>query len=85
MLKNYTPQTMLCHTDNCCPAILINENNDFVVIGKHTTPEARAEIASQIASDEETVTLPRELILGWLEENWSELEAEVKNRSRSAA
>lgn len=85
MLKNYTPQTMLCHTDSCCPAIFTNDNNDFVVIGKHTSAETRTEIESNIASDEDTVTLPRELIMGWLEENWSEIEAEIKSRSQSAA
>lgn len=68
-----------------CPTIFTNESNDFVVIGKQTTPEERTQIASKIASDEETVTLPRELILGYLAENWTELEAEVKSRSQTAA
>ena len=68
-----------------CPTIFTNENNDFVVIGKHTTTETRAEIAEKIASDEDTVTLPRELILGYLAENWSELEAEVREFNTTAA
>ena len=86
MLKNFTPKTMLCGSCGCgCPAIYENENNDFVVIGKHTTAEIRTDIADKIASDEDTVTLPRELILGYLAENWSELEAEIKSRTQSAA
>ena len=68
-----------------CPTIFTDEANDFVVIGKHTTAETRTEITDKIASDEETVTLPRELILGYMAENWSELEAEVKKFNTTAA
>ena len=68
-----------------CPTIYTNENKDFIVIGKHTTAETRTEIADKIASDEDTVTLPRNLLLGYLAQNWSELEAEVKKFNTAAA
>lgn len=85
-MKNLTPKTMLCGSCGCgCPAIFENDNKDFVVIGKHTTSEARSEISSKISVDEDTVTLPRELLVGYLAENWESLQAEVQSWKKSQA
>lgn len=66
MLKNRTPAVLRCAKCSQCPSLHEDENGDFVVVGKMTSTAARAELAATIASDEDTVTLPRELLLRFI-------------------
>ena len=62
-LKEITPQTYLCHTSACCPAVFETENNSYVIIGKKTDA-VMAGIAHRVGDDEFVIEVPRGMIDG---------------------
>lgn len=84
-LKNQTPAPMRCAKCDKCPSIHEDTNTgDFVVVGKQTDDANRAQLAATIAADEDTVTLPRELLLRWVANLDADALAEVERYRNEA-
>lgn len=61
-MKDITPANYLCHTSNCCPAVLEKENDSYVIIGKKLTAEEQQQLSARIADDEYVVEVPKGMI-----------------------
>ena len=62
-MKDITPQAFMCHTSNCCPAVLETEET-YVIIGKKLSAEAQAKVAGRVGDDEYVIEVQKGMIDG---------------------
>lgn len=62
-MKDITPQAFMCHTSNCCPAVLETEET-YVIIGKKLSAEAQAMVANRVGDDEYVIEVQKGMIDG---------------------
>ena len=60
-LKELTPAHMICHTNNCCPAVFETETGSLMLIGKKVNA-LEAGIADRVADDEFVIEISKELL-----------------------
>lgn len=63
-LNDITPEAFICHTSNCCPAVLETDAGSYVIIGKKLSPEAAALVAGRVGADEYVIEVQKGLIDG---------------------
>ncbi len=62
-MKDITPQAFMCHTSNCCPAVLETEET-YVIIGKKLSAEAQEKVAGRVGDDEYVIEVQKGMIDG---------------------
>ena len=60
--KDVTPENFMCHTSNCCPAVLESDKDSYVIIGKKLSAEDEKQLEGRIANDEWVVEVPKGMI-----------------------
>ena len=50
-MKDITPAAFICHTSNCCPAVLETETS-YVIIGKKLSADALKAVEGRVGADE---------------------------------
>ena len=60
-LNDITPAAFVCHTSNCCPAVLETENS-YVIIGKKLSAEALAAVEGRVGADEFVIEVQKGMI-----------------------
>ena len=61
--KDITPETFVCHTSSCCPAVLETENS-YVIIGKKLSADAQAAVEGRVGEDEYVIEVEKGMIDG---------------------
>ena len=61
-LNDITPQNFICHTNNCCPAVLETETGSLVIIGKKLSAQAAALVAGRVGADEYVIEIDRGML-----------------------
>ena len=61
-MKDVTPESFLCHTDDCCPAVFETEQNSYVIIGKKLDIESQKLVSDRVADDEFVIEVPKGMI-----------------------
>jgi len=63
-LKDITPEAFICHTSNCCPAVLETDSGSYVIIGKKLSAEAAALVEGRVGADEYVIEVQKGMIDG---------------------
>ncbi len=58
-----TPKAFMCHSNNCCPAVLETENS-YVIIGKKLSADALKAVEGRVGDDEYVIEVQNGMIDG---------------------
>ncbi len=61
--KDVTPAQFMCHSSNCCPAVLETENS-YVIIGKKLSVDALKAVEGRVGADEYVIEVQKGMIDG---------------------
>lgn len=62
-IKDITPAAFICHTSNCCPAVLETADH-YIIIGKKLSPAAQELVQGRVGADEYVIEVQKGMIDG---------------------